>query len=249
MLVLIVGGSLPYHLNPELWGRVFYKVINYNWLLYTLLSFATLLPRVRLIRKNNWRQEADLIVVCFIVIGNGLVWSAYFFASYTSYISGALSFSLLMAIGVLAVLWHQHQKDQTRNQTSTPYANKKMSEEHAEPFILDLEKMMSEKKVYLDANLTLPRLAKMLSWSAPKLSQLLNDNLQKSFTEYINAYRIEHAKTLLMGESMMKMEALAERCGFNSLSTFYSAFKKHTQLTPAKYKALQSGNTSEIMNS
>jgi AraC-like DNA-binding protein len=35
------------------------------------------------------------------------------------------------------------------------------------------------------------------------------------------------------------MDDLAESAGFNSLSTFYAAFKKHTQLTPAKFKALR----------
>jgi AraC-like DNA-binding protein len=37
----------------------------------------------------------------------------------------------------------------------------------------------------------------------------------------------------------MKMDELAEKSGFNSLSTFYSAFKKHTQMTPAKYKTFR----------
>jgi AraC-like DNA-binding protein len=107
---------------------------------------------------------------------------------------------------------------------------------------------MIKQQVFLDANLALPKLAKMLSWSPPKLSQLLNDNLHQSFNDFVNSYRIAHAKTLLLGDSVMKMEDLAERSGFNSLSTFYTAFKKHTQLTPAKYKALQPLGNSETIN-
>jgi len=77
----------------------------------------------------------------------------------------------------------------------------------------------------------------------------LNDNLHQSFNDFVNSYRIEHAKTLLQGDTAMKMEDLAERSGFNSLSTFYTAFKKQTQLTPAKYKTLQASRNSEIINS
>lgn len=259
VLVVTVGLVYPYHLYPELWGGPFYRAINYSWLAYTVLSLAFLLPKLGEIRRDQWPQELDLLIVVAIALGSGLVCAAYFFSSYTSYIAGALSFSFLICVGLLAAFLRvstkrpelaeeSEQAELPTPETPSPYANKKIAEEDAAPLIVELEKFMAEQKAYLDANLTLTKLAKMLTWSAPKLSQLLNDNLQKSFNEYVNAYRIEYAKTLLTGDAAMKMEDLAERSGFNSLSTFYAAFKKHTQLTPAKYKALQENGNSEIIN-
>lgn len=243
-LVVVVGFSLPYHLHADLWGGPFYKLINYVWLAYTLFSIHALWPQIRTVNRSNWREHGDVIIVSSIVLGSGLIWCAYYFSAYTSYISGALTFTFLMAIGIMTVSLHRQKKDHA----PSPYANKKIADQEAQALITELEQFMLTQKVYLDANLLLPKLAKMLAWSTPKLSQLLNDNLHKSFNDFVNWYRIEHAKTLLLQESAMKMEDLAERSGFNSLSTFYAAFKKHTQLTPAKYKALQASSDSEIIN-
>lgn len=245
-MVIVLGGLFPYHLHPQLWGGLFYKIINYVWLIYTLLSVYILWPKMIDLNLNNWRQQIDLIIVSSIVFGSGLIWCTYYFATYTSYISGGLTFTFLISIGVLTVFLHIQQQ---KNKVISPYANKKISIDDATPLITELEQFMTTQKVFLDANLVMPKLAKMLSWSTPKLSQLLNDNLDRSFNDFVNSYRIEHAKTLLLSDTAMKMEELAERSGFNSLSTFYAAFKKHTQLTPAKYKALQTSRDSETINS
>ncbi len=237
-LLLVVGSMYPYHAHPELWGKPFFKIITYVWLAYILLAIAVLRPTIsRLMLQNwrqNWRQEIDALIVIAIVLGCGLIWCAYYFSSYTSYISGALVFTFLMLIGILSAVFHVQQD----KKIATPYADKKIASDTALALIAELEQLMLTQKVYLDANLAMPKLAKMLAWSTPKLSQLLNDNLQKTFNDYINGYRIEYAKALLISADAMKMEDLAERAGFNSLSTFYAVFKKHTQLTPAKYKSL-----------
>lgn len=249
LLVAVVGGIYPYHLYPQLWNGPYYQFINYSWLVYTLLSVYLLWPRIVSLNLRNWRQHTDLVVVLAVVAGSGLIWCAYRFGSYTSYISGALTFTFLLGVGALTVFLQLQRQQQTK--VVAPYANKKIPTETAAPLIAELEQFMQTGQVYLDANLVMPKLAKMLGWPTPKLSQLLNDNLHLSFNDFVNGYRIEHAKTLLLGEASMKMDDLAENAGFNSLSTFYTAFKKHTQLTPAKYKALRLAtlNTLETTNS
>ncbi|WP_374108005.1 helix-turn-helix domain-containing protein [Tenacibaculum aquimarinum] len=77
--------------------------------------------------------------------------------------------------------------------------------------------------------------AKKLNIRPQLLSQFLNNNLSKSFSQFINEYRIEEAKHLLKTHPNLKIEIIAEKCGFNSNSTFYTAFKKVTSTTPAKY--------------
>lgn len=245
VLIIVIGAIFPYHLYAQLWGGIFYKLINAVWLIYTVASLYILWPKLSSIQASDWRQDIDLYIVLSIVIGSALVWAAYFFAAYTSYISGALTFTFLMGIGVMTIFLHVQQQ---KNKIPSPYANKKIADKDALALIDELEQFVLTQKVFLDANLALPKLAKNLGWSAPKLSQLLNDNLHKSFNDFINFYRIEHAKKLLGSDSSMKMEDLANSSGFNSLSTFYAAFKKYTQLTPAKYKALQGLQHSEIIN-
>ena len=75
-----------------------------------------------------------------------------------------------------------------------------------------------------------------MSISTQRLSQLLNDNIATSFSNFVNEYRILKAQTLLLQEKKLKMDDIAEQCGFNSNSTFYTAFKKYTGTTPAKYR-------------
>ena len=77
--------------------------------------------------------------------------------------------------------------------------------------------------------------AKELNIRPHLISQLLNDNLNKNFSSFINEYRINEAKRIMVSEGNLKIEVIAEMCGFNSNSTFYSAFKKFTNTTPSKY--------------
>ena len=80
-----------------------------------------------------------------------------------------------------------------------------------------------------------------------KVSQVLNDKLSKSFNTYVNEYRIAEAKQLLTDEPQLNMDIVAERCGFNSSSTFYSTFKKVAGQTPASFRA-QSGQAARAVS-
>lgn len=238
--LLVVGWVYPYQTFPGLWRGVLYQLINAIWLIYNLSALLLILPGMRQLSRANWRQHVADLIVFVIVVACGVIWATYFFATYTSYISGALVFTFLTLLGALlgtlTSAWFRQA--QTKPQV-LPYADKKIEADEAQVLAYELEQLMVAQQVYLDANLALPRLAKMLGCSAPKLSQFLNDNLSKSFNDYVNGYRIDYAKHLLQSEEVLKMDVLAERSGFNSLSTFYTAFKKHTQLTPAKFKATQ----------
>ena len=57
-----------------------------------------------------------------------------------------------------------------------------------------------------------------------------------NFTIFVNEYRINQAKELIVTDKHLKLESIGYACGFNSKSTFYSAFKKITGMTPAQFK-------------
>ena len=97
---------------------------------------------------------------------------------------------------------------------------------------------MEREKPYLKSNLTLPDLAKMVSTTPNYLSQVINEQLQMNFFDFINSYRIETAKNLIINPLPHTRNILdiAMESAFNSKSAFYSAFKKQMGITPAEFK-------------
>lgn len=104
--------------------------------------------------------------------------------------------------------------------------------------LLQLEQLMQNEKPYLDNQLTLSKLADVLSISPQTLSQLLNQQFQTTFFNYINRYRVEAAKQQLIKQENQQytLEKIYKEVGFNSKSSFNTAFKKFTNLTPTQFK-------------
>ncbi len=109
--------------------------------------------------------------------------------------------------------------------------------------IQELKSYMNEKKPYLDPMLTVESLAQRLEIFPRELSVLINHHLHQHFFDFVNSYRIEKAMDLIsnsVDEKLTFLEVLYQ-VGFNSKSSFNSAFKKHTGTTPTQYrKSLQS---------
>jgi len=108
-------------------------------------------------------------------------------------------------------------------------------------FEKDLTHLMVVKKSYLDKNLSLNSLAGLLNTNQTYLSNYLNKRNNSTFNDYINEYRIKEAcRLLFLPESQnFTIEALAGMSGFNSKSTFYSAFKKSTGMSPSDFRKTQ----------
>ncbi|NBA86507.1 helix-turn-helix domain-containing protein [Emticicia sp. CRIBPO] len=100
-----------------------------------------------------------------------------------------------------------------------------------------LEKLMKETRIYLENDLTLPVLASEMNTSIHDLSFLINHAYNENFFSFINKYRIEEAKSLLLSEKFNHLNILgiAFQSGFNSKTTFNITFKKHTGLSPTDY--------------
>ena len=101
-----------------------------------------------------------------------------------------------------------------------------------------LLKHMEEKKPYLDPELTLSTLAKDISVSRSQLSVLINEGIGDNFYDFVNKYRVEQVKKLMVAPSMKNynMLGLALESGFKSKSTFNLIFKRFTGLTPTEYR-------------
>jgi len=110
--------------------------------------------------------------------------------------------------------------------------------------IVALKKYMLEEKPYLNDSLTIHDLSKEIDLNVRELSLLINHDLNQHFFDFINGYRIRKAMEILKDpekKELTVLEILYE-VGFNSKSSFNTAFKKHANQTPTEFrqKALKS---------
>ena len=97
---------------------------------------------------------------------------------------------------------------------------------------------MKEKEPFLDSSLTIQDLANQMNVNVRDISVLINQTMGQHFFDFINQYRIEKAKSILKNpekKNLTVLEILYE-VGFNSKSSFNTAFKNYTNLTPTQYR-------------
>ena len=102
-----------------------------------------------------------------------------------------------------------------------------------------MEKALKIDKLYRNNVLGLNELSQHIKEDRYKVSQVLNEYLQKNFYGLLNHYRICEAKDLLLVQPSLSVKAIMYEVGFNSKTSFYSAFKKETGLSPNDYRSME----------
>lgn len=103
-----------------------------------------------------------------------------------------------------------------------------------------LDKLMSEEQLYLNPRLTLNDLALALGTNRTYLSAYLNHELEMSFYDFVNSFRIDKACRISDENPGMGVAEIAERSGFNSVSTFRRAFFRERGFSFGEYRRGQS---------
>ena len=243
-LLIAIGVVFPYSAYRPVWDLSSHA-IHVFWLCY-LLATAKLLWQGRHAWLNDGQRMATSTVLPLSVFaGSCVMLAAYASTPFTSYIVGALSFTFSLHVAVMVFLLRKETS--TLAEPKQKYQHSRLTHEDALAVLAALEQQMSGQKSYLNPNLTLAQLAKRAGCTQAQVSQVLNDKLGKSFTTYVNEYRIAEAKQVLTDEPQLNLDIVAERCGFNSSSTFYSTFKKVAGQTPASFRA-QSGQVARAVS-
>ncbi len=116
-----------------------------------------------------------------------------------------------------------------------------------------VENMMQEQKVYRMKSLTRDSLAEMLGTNRTYLSRAINNMSGKSFSDYLNTWRIIEATRIMADTSVyIPLKQLADDLGYSSTSVFYRSFQKETGVTAGKYmkevRAMNSSHKTEEDN-
>lgn len=227
---IIIPFFAPYHESRSLWVKLV-EMIYIQWFFYIVLSGFKIRPMLK-----NKHENQDKLWIFSVWGGVAFIWLTYFTNDFTSYITGALSFSFVVYLMVIVIFIQKSNNKSKRVEKSIH--NTKIESEEANVFLEKIDSHMKDERPYRNADLTMPMLAKALKVSPHYFSKIINDHYGKNFSQFINNYRIEEAKNMLVNTEEITVEAIAYECGFNSLSTFYTTFKKFTDQTPAAYKKM-----------
>ncbi|MEO1655990.1 MAG: helix-turn-helix transcriptional regulator, partial [Bacteroidota bacterium] len=117
------------------------------------------------------------------------------------------------------------------------YKNSSLGPMERKKLLVQLQETMLQKALYRQKDLKLADLAQLSEIKVHHLSQILNQELDQNFFEFVNHYRVRAVKNALANgqAEQMTLWAIAEQCGFKSESSFYRVFKRLTGLTPRSY--------------
>lgn len=255
-LVLIVALLLGFISRPGNFGTWFDTYNVYSdiprWIsltIYLIFSYRLLdksKKRNPTIPKATWLKEFLWVFIVF-----DLIWLAhllpYVIPKYTDVVLNTVGWYPVYIPLVAIVYWLgiRGMKEMWLTKTNGALS---MPEPLLDELMEKIGKAMATDKLYLDANLTITRLAQHVGSSPKVISAVLNQRLEKGFNEYINQFRIEEVKSRLAMDENKRytIASIAYDCGFNSQPTFQRAFKSLVGMTPREFIHQNNGRVETI---
>lgn len=112
-----------------------------------------------------------------------------------------------------------------------------LTQEECDQLLVKVRSCMEIQKLYINPDLKIGQLSDKTGVSVYLLSYLFNHYLNSSYYDFVNSYRIEEFNRLLeKGEhTQYTLQALIEKCGFSSRTSFFRYFKKVNGMSPGEY--------------
>ncbi len=117
------------------------------------------------------------------------------------------------------------------------YQHSVLKKTDKEKYLGELMLLVEHERIYLRPSISLTELAQRLKIAPCYVSQIINETFQQNFRDFINKYRIEESKKMLLQKDLnLNILGIALDAGFNSKSAFNNAFKKYMGITPKEFK-------------
>jgi len=235
LLILIFISSLT--LN-NFWYLGGYKMLLFHQLAYSI--FSLLFLGMAAFNKNSFSfKKSDWIWLGVLTVGTTILQLTYFsnyILGLTPYLLGPVVYGVFAYF--LSFLIHKNPEILKGIPKVEKYQNINLKESELYRYSKKIEFLMREEKPFLNPGFSIKQLADKTRLPVYLVSHIINKLFLKSFSDYINAYRIEEAKRLLsqLKYQNRKISSIAFECGFNSLSSFNISFKRHSGMTPSSYR-------------
>ncbi len=216
-------------------------------LVYIIACFVTEY-RFRRHVKDNYASysRAEFAISNIVLWGFFIAW-AWYFAGYllggylsreeNQFMGHARNYINMLFINLVFVFGfintRQKMREQLVDETPIPEVLS-----IADDRIKAIERGMNEDKLYLNSHINLERFSEKIGIKPRNVSYILNAHFNSNFFEFINSYRIQEVKRMLVAPEC-KDETILDmmyKAGFNSQSAFLRFFKRMEGMTPSEYR-------------
>ena len=239
------------HDKYYLFRLVFASSIILSWFIYIPLSLI-LVNKHRMNLKNEWSNiekneslswllafAVFYVVFCMFAV---IITVIAYFNHLNPLTPHIYNYSTLLLLVYIMSFYGLSQQVPSKRMLSMeelrkPYKNSTLSEE---------TKQLIQKKIlfyfeigngYLNPELNMNVLSEQLKIPKYQITEVLNTNIGMNFFQFVNHYRVEAVKKMLMdSNNKFSIEAIGYECGFSSKSSFYTVFKSMTGITPVTYR-------------
>ncbi len=262
-----------YFANEVLWQNPPWQAMVGNFL--TLWSgpvyVVLLLLRLKTFRRGlrnffSSTERINLLWLQQLALGLAGIWTVvlgtYFYCSITNtllpedntfYIFIAVSLFVLflgyngLKYENILVKFVPAPSENTEESQTERYKKSGLKAEDQQRLLADIKSLLTEKKLYLEQNLTLDDVANALEAPRHYLSQAINSVPGQTFYSLVNQMRVEQAKQQLISGKYdhLSLLGIGLDCGFNSKASFNRVFKEYTQFTPSQFKEQFQKTTTE----
>lgn len=214
--------------------KLYHSITQQEFNLYKEKDFNKLLSDYEKEKLENEIHKRELEnmksrIFIYVILAAFVLASSALIIVYTTYRKRDRMYTLLVEKNESLI--QQKKKNRTQDPEHSNTSKTK------EDLYSKLEDLMSKEKLYRDKSISVEKLAEILNTNRNYISSIVNKYTGMTFPNYINAYRIDEAISIisdLTKEPVFKK--LYEDLGYNSISSFYRAFQKETGCSPMVYR-------------
>ncbi len=199
----------------------------------------------------NWLLFVSFFYILYSIIA-GVLGVVFVFLGVGANALSLYNYAVLLALIYIISFYGLYQKqieiqaDIGGEQVNQAYKNSILSNDTKKRIRASIIHYFEKEKAYLNPDLNMDLLSEAIGYPKYQITEVLNVEIGKNFFQFVNTYRIEAVKKMLLEPQLkFSIEAIGYECGFNSKSSFYTVFKATTGQTPVNFRKTELNHPKE----
>lgn len=215
--------------------EIFEHILYFTFVIYLTFSFYYAL---KIPVKNTIKVPFFILIISLLIDYSSNIYSFLTNIGNTEYINTLLIFGIALVFYYLTYLFVFNTEFINLPIDNSKYKNSSLNEDDIQNYIKTMKSVMENDKLYLNTELSLQSFSEKTAIPKHFISEVLNIHLNKTFTQFVNEYRIDEFIKLYTNDqnNQYSILGIANSVGFKNKATFNATFKKITGVSPSDYK-------------